>query len=1403
MKKKMLCLSKRIVTILLVAVMFFGILMSVMPTEAATTYSDVLSKYGSLHYVGDCYDGDESSYGDSSKGYKCYRRSSYTYMFFTINGNILVKDEQLISRLLKCAVALDADNEANFLVNYANDIMGFLEQAETVHKAQQLDEFIEEAAKVVQTAAGAFAASVLTGGEASVAAFATALAKATKEEIEEYLTSVKTYIEKFSSAWYGTTLRHCKELRTRILSTGLISKSTTSGAEAYYNYLMELIGQYQIIHELQLQIIEDNDKPWWEVWIESVFNVATGFAGTFFNNMLDKTNNNLKNLDPQLLKKLNDFVNMAKKLESLGCKESIEFLVTTYKQASTFGDVTDVVLAFDNAVDRVIKTMSEFEDGFNTVKNISLSCITDFPLENDTPTPTPSRTPTPSTTTYTTGTYKVITTDSLWLRSKPSTSGTGLAGVPGGTTVVVTEVSGKWGKISFNGTLGWICLEWEGDPYVQKISNSTSSGSTTNPGTVVSRDDGTWFFPLNKAYYRSFSDWAGCPGMSKCPFHGVNHYGDDYHTSQQYGHNGFDVAVSIGTPVYAAASGNIYRGKDDERGNYVVIEHPIDGNYSYYSYYQHLSKNDFYANGTSVSVGDKIAESGNSGYGSGAHFHFGIVRGKSGLSISNIFKLENNGWLITATQQEGRIVNNPDITGPSGAPQYYWGGDNAGLTEHQGSTKYTFNASEVKIGGTIIAPTFSTIDLGTYYIKTKDGKYVYPTVISTNSIDTPLTVSGSKADKMKFDIISVGSNYSIKSHFNSADNRLNVYTDGNPSKGNAITIWPNTNHISQQWKFIKVGNAYAIVSAANTSLAITIENNKTYLNNYTGADNQLFFLETECKTHNYTYTKQDDTNHEGTCTACGHTVQAAHAWDSGVVTTQPSHVKEGVKTFTCTACKATKTESIAKTTSHAYGAWAKHDNNQHVRSCECGEKEYANHTWDGGVVTTQPSHVKEGVKIFTCTACKATKTESIAKTTSHAYGAWAKHDNNQHVRSCECGEKEYANHTWDSGVVTTQPSHVKEGVKTFTCTACKATKTESIAKTTSHAYGVWAKCDNNQHVRTCECGDKQLANHNWNSGTVTTQATCAADGVRTYTCTDCGATKTEAIAKHNNHTWDNGTQTKSPTCVNVGEKTYTCTVCKTSRKDAIPATGVHIYGSWTTGNANDHAKVCSECKNTVTEHHAWDNGVIVKNATENADGEMKYTCTVCSGTKSVAIPAKGHTHNYSSKWTNNGDKHWHECNCGAKSDEAAHKWNSGVITKQPTCAANGEKTFSCTVCGKTKTESVPNNSNHIWNSGVITKQPTCAAQGEKTYTCSGCGKTKSEAIAKSGTHNWNSGVQTSAPTCTKSGEVTTTCTTCGATKVSIVPATRIHTYGTWSTHTEQEHIKICTVCGDKPAKKSQ
>ena len=189
--------------------------------------------------------------------------------------------------------------------------------------------------------------------------------------------------------------------------------------------------------------------------------------------------------------------------------------------------------------------------------------------------------------------------------------------------------------------------------------------------------------------------------------------------------------------------------------------------------------------------------------------------------------------------------------------------------------------------------------------------------------------------------------------------------------------------------------------------------------------------------------------------------------------------------------------SLTVTCNHTYGEWEKSSETQHKRVCgKCGNEEFADHTWDEGEVTTDPTHTEFGVRTYTCTACRETKTEQVDKLPEHTYGEWEKYDEAQHKRTCACGDVQYADHTWDDGEITTEPTCKDTGVKTYTCTACGETKTETVPVTDEHTWGSWEKVDETNHKHTCSvCGKEETAAHTWDEGEVTTEPTCKDTGI--------------------------------------------------------------------------------------------------------------------------------------------------------------------------------------------------------------------------------------------------------------------------------------------------------------------
>lgn len=227
--------------------------------------------------------------------------------------------------------------------------------------------------------------------------------------------------------------------------------------------------------------------------------------------------------------------------------------------------------------------------------------------------------------------------------------------------------------------------------------------------------------------------------------------------------------------------------------------------------------------------------------------------------------------------------------------------------------------------------------------------------------------------------------------------------------------------------------------------------------------------------------------------------------------------KAGSVKLRCTKCGHMKVED--RYGDHTYGSWSKLNDSTHQHTCTvCGKSETASHSWNAGAVTKQPTCAATGVKTYTCKTCNGTKTESIAKTNNHSYGSWTKVNDTTHQRACTlCGKTESANHSYDAGVVTKQPTCAATGVKTYTCKTCGGTKTETLAKTSNHTYAKGTKVDDDRHKHSCTtCGKEETVAHVWDAGTITLAPTLETTGLREHSCKDCDATKTVVVPKRAN-----------------------------------------------------------------------------------------------------------------------------------------------------------------------------------------------------------------------------------------------------------------------------------------------
>ena len=157
--------------------------------------------------------------------------------------------------------------------------------------------------------------------------------------------------------------------------------------------------------------------------------------------------------------------------------------------------------------------------------------------------------------------------------------------------------------------------------------------------------------------------------------------------------------------------------------------------------------------------------------------------------------------------------------------------------------------------------------------------------------------------------------------------------------------------------------------------------------------------------------------------------------------------------------------------------------------------------------------------------------------------------------------------------------------------------------------------------------------HKWDAGVVTKEPTYTSTGTKKYTCTNCGETKIETIAKLvcTSHVWDSGKVVTAPTYKTEGTRKYTCTNCGETKTETIAR--------------------------LVCTNHAWDAGVVTKQPTYKTEGTRKYTCTNCGETKTETI---------------------------AKLVCMTHAWDNGTVTKKATYTATGVRKYTCKTCGAAK-----------------------------------------------------------------------------------------------------------------------
>ena len=438
--------------------------------------------------------------------------------------------------------------------------------------------------------------------------------------------------------------------------------------------------------------------------------------------------------------------------------------------------------------------------------------------------------------------------------------------------------------------------------------------------------------------------------------------------------------------------------------------------------------------------------------------------------------------------------------------------------------------------------------------------------------------------------------------------------------------------------------------------------------------------------YNHDATCTEDGTETATCAKCGITDTVfvegtALGHDYRSVVTAPNCKESGYTTHTCVSCG----ESYTDTYVDALG----HDNS------------YA--------VTKAPTTEASGTLTATCTVCGATGIGTLPKLNTGDYHYAV-------TREATCSAEGVGTYTWknttygiyafdvslpklphnSSYAVTVTPTTEKTGILTATCVVCGATGTGTLPRLTAVDYLY----------------------------TITQEATCTAEGVASYTWknTDYGTYTFEAVLPKLPHN-SSYAVTKTPTTTEAGTLTATCVVCG--------ATGI---GTLPKLNAGDYYYV------------------VTQEATCTADGVDSYTWKNTEYgiyTFEVVVPMLGHEYHYAVTQNpltfQEGILTGFCYHCRSVTTVTLPALNTEDYTysvaKAATCTADGWAiyTWNNTDYGSFRFDVTLNCTGHSYDDGQITVAPTCTADGVKTFTCTGCDITYTETLAATG-HRYENGV---------------------------------------------------------------
>ena len=765
---------------------------------------------------------------------------------------------------------------------------------------------------------------------------------------------------------------------------------------------------------------------------------------------------------------------------------------------------------------------------------------------------------------------------------------------------------------------------------------------------VRNRTMESWYFPLPEEFYDDIMDYAGCRADQANALDGTTNPGCIFPEHYDAPRGGESLYVNVATtqPVYAPARGYVYYAYDQHWGNVAVIENPVDASYSYYLVLGNVVPDGSIASGTYMDAGLAIGTVN-------GELRFTALMDASGKAeeiASDVEKaLENLNWLLDSTGT-GLVCVNPI--------------DNA---THGGPIRYGFVPQQPAVEPTVPETTVPPMT---------EPPVTEPPVTEPPMTEPPVTEP--------------------------------------PVTEPPVTEPPATEH---QHDYV------ATVIRQPTHLT---EGEVQYI--CACGDN---YIEAIPKLPEHTFDQQ----------------VVSDAYLASAAT--PDSPARYYYSCLCGE-KGTETFAYGEPAGHTFSPEWTVNADYHWHADTCGHpdvtSDYGPHTWDAGVITVQPTHTSEGTKVYTCTVCGAQKSETLPASAEHVFDR----------------QNTDAKYLKAAATCTTPAEYY------YSC-ICGQVGTETFlyGEAKGHTFSDQWNCDENNHWHpaTCEHTDEKgsFGPHRWDDGMITKNAGHNVDGEKVYTCVDCGYKKTEVIPgqphEYNQKVVDSKYLKSPATCTTPATYYYSC-VCGAVGTETFTdgeAKGHTFSDQWSYNEIQHWRAATCEHKDEKIQvgDHIWNPGVITTQPTATTKGVKTYTCSVCGATKTEEVAPSTHQHTFATTWQGNATYHWHPATCGDNnvSDLGEHRWNAGVVTSWPTHTTPGQKVYTCSVCGMTKTETLQQT--HVYDQmnptaanlksqatctspAVYYKTCSCGAKGTETFTYgSALGHTASSTWGKDANYHWN------------------------------------------------------------------